>query len=752
MKTTGHGQSRFTSRFTTKLTATILLAALLPASLVGYLCIRTALESQKNTAREYYFATAERVQDRLIHRVEAASSLVLSATSLLANRRIDEASSVEAVRSLLAFSEEIPALAIYDVRGNAVEILAKQGKHSLPSKLPPSYLNKLASRGTASEYLIGAAPEILLDGSAPVLPICAVWKSANNANSTTSTIGYVVVALESEYLCSLAETLSSQMFSGARNRVSMTDSALRTLAHAERKRAFQRVSMRGREIFSTTMFQNDVSHYVGAVQEYISDSGEPMLGVALYLPLLRMVIVVEEPQTQAYRALETMRRTAIFWILGSAALASLGCILLARQFSQPIRQLLEAASQLSEQDFALKLPTNRSDEFGLVYWAMNDVAAELGKYQRLNIRQIIAERNKLETVVKQANDGILLLDGEKRVVIANGVFRAWFGIGGMAGETSIDALSGDSRSLHDVTLFLHEFSSSPDTVRHCEFIVQNPKELKDRIVRGSVLKIIAETSETQSASGAIETASALPMAYLLMLRDVTREVETDRLKTELVAVVAHELRSPLNSIYGLAELIGEGVLEAEETAEYGRTIAAQSRKLADIINKFLDLSRLESGKTEIHRVEVRLEAVLKAALTTNAPLAAKKSMLIQTRFPPDSVNVLGDPDLLGQVFVNLLSNAVKYSLPGKTITAEICNEPASVLVLITDEGYGISESSQQKLFTKFFRANDDRRVKDEAGTGLGLAFVKQIIEQHGGEVGVESRLGEGSRFWFRLPR
>jgi signal transduction histidine kinase len=101
--------------------------------------------------------------------------------------------------------------------------------------------------------------------------------------------------------------------------------------------------------------------------------------------------------------------------------------------------------------------------------------------------------------------------------------------------------------------------------------------------------------------------------------------------------------------------------------------------------------------------------------------------------------------------VNLLSNAIKYSLAEKPITVKIRNEKEAIRVLITDEGYGISSSSQEKLFTKFFRASDDKRIKNESGTGLGLAFVKQIIEQHGGEVGVESRLGEGSTFWFRLP-
>lgn len=759
-KSLGDFTSRFTARFTTRLTLTIMAAAILPTAVVGYLCIQTALQSQKSTAREFYFAAAERVQDKLMHRVETASNLLSSATTVLANRNIDEGSAIETVRSMLATTDEVNALGIYDIQGNVVDILAKQRKNALPNKLPESYLSKMREYSKSQMVIVGS-PEVLLDGNLPVLPICAIWKSQMNQsaqNSTTASaiIGFVVIALESEYLCSLAENISSQMFAGAGGRVTILDSTLRVLAHTDRKRVERGESLRGKDIFATTTFQNGLSEYVGAVQEYTTANDEPMLGVALFMPLLRMVIVVEEPQSLAYRGLLVMRRNAILWTLGCALLAGLACIILAHQFSKPVQRLVEASSVLARQDFSLRMPTERTDEFGLLYATFNHVATELGKYQRLNINQIITERHKLETVVRQANDGILLLDSEQKIVIVNSIFGAWFGIDSASEGRSIDELATIGASVGEVCSTVHKLAASTDTVSHCEFTVKTSTELNERIVRGSLIKIFSEAPRPHShpehiPEGASANAQPSPTAFLFLLRDVTREVETDKLKTELVAVVAHELRSPLNSIYGLAELIGEGILDAEETVEYGRTIASQSRKLADIINKFLDLSRLESGKTDIRHVPVKLDEITRTAIKTNAPLAAKKSMYIETRFPDEIPMAKGDPDLLVQVLVNLISNAIKYSLPEKPIIAEIRNEKGAVCVLITDEGYGISASSQEKLFTKFFRANDDKRIKNESGTGLGLAFVKQIIEQHGGEVGVESRLGKGSTFWFRLP-
>ncbi len=752
----GASSNRFTSRFTTRLTLTIMVAAILPTALVGYVCIQTALQSQKSTAREYYFATAERVQDKLMYRVESASNLLSNATTILANRSIDESSAIEAVRSMLATTDDVSALGIYDTQGNVVEILAKQHKHALPSKLPPAYLSKMLVYSTSQTVIVGS-PEVLLDGAPAVLPICAAWKSqanqrAANPSAPTPIIGFVVVVLESEYLCTLAENISSQMFAGATGRVIMLDSTLHVLAHTERKRVERNESLQDKDIFATTSFQSGLSEYVGAVQEYNNANDVPMLGVALFMPLLRMVIVVEEPQSLAYRGLAVMRRNAILWTLGCALLGGLASVLLAQQFSKPIQHLAEAASMLARQDFTPRLLEKRSDEFGLLYSTLNHVATELGKYQRLNINQIITERNKLQTVVRQANDGILLLDANQNIVIVNSVFGLWFGMNSSNEGTNFASLVSNSSAQEEVLASVQKLSMSSETILPCEFTLKTNTELKERVVRGSLIKIFAEfrggaTEET----ALISELPASPTAFLFLLRDVTREVETDRLKTELVAIVAHELRSPLNSIYGLAELIGEGILDADETTEYGRTIASQSRKLADIINKFLDLSRLESGKTDIRHIPLQLEKIIRTAMTTNAPLAAKKSMQIHTNIPADISPVMGDPDLLVQVMVNLLSNAIKYSLPEKPITVEIRNEKEAIRVLITDEGYGISSSSQEKLFTKFFRASDDKRIKNESGTGLGLAFVKQIIEQHGGEVGVESRLGEGSTFWFRLP-
>lgn len=750
------------SRFTTKLTVVILLAALIPAAVVGYVSVRVALQSQRTSAQEYYVAGAERVQERLLHRVESASSLVLSSASLLANRTIPEDAAIQTVRSLLAFAEETEALGIYDINGKVVEILAKTSQHSLPEQLSPQLLQYVRTNST-KQNLILCPPQQLSGSSVSAIPLCAVWRRQSETTKSISSpaltqdssavIGYVLVALENEYLCNLVATMSGTMFGGIQNRVYLTDTLLRVIAYADRLSAHNQPSMRGKGIFSAGTTQNGLQQYIGAVQEFSTPSGEPMLGVALFVPLLHTIIVVEEPQSLAYKSLTTIRNNTIFWISLSVGLAAIACVILARQFSKPVKVLAETAQKIGRQDFSVQLPETRRDEFGVLYHTLNNVSNALEKYRRLNIAEIIAERNKLETVVRQSHDGTILFDTHGTILIANSVIRQAFRIEKTIEHIPLAEIAQQHPSLALIPDVVAGLSQSSDVMRPVEIILSPHNEMKERIFRGSLVKIFAEdylVSEDFSLEPPQEN-DKTPIAYLLVLRDVSREVETDKLKTELVSVVAHELRSPLNSIFGLAELIGEGILEQNEVIEYGQTIAKQSKKLADIINKFLDLSRLESGKIDIRRVPVNIEHIVRSALTTNAPLAAKKSMRVELQSEDSTALVQGDPDLLGQVIVNLLSNAVKYSAAEKSIQIEICNEPSSIRVSVKDEGYGISDTSQERLFSKFFRASDDQRVKNESGTGLGLAFVKQIIEQHGGEVGVTSRLHEGSTFWFRLP-
>lgn len=239
--------------------------------------------------------------------------------------------------------------------------------------------------------------------------------------------------------------------------------------------------------------------------------------------------------------------------------------------------------------------------------------------------------------------------------------------------------------------------------------------------------------------------------YLLVHRDITKEYEVDRMKSEFVSTVSHELRTPLASVLGFAELLLHRELKPERQRKYVSTIYQEARRLTALINDFLDLQRMESGKQVYDMQPLELPALLRETIDTLS-MGQDRHRFIYDCDAADSTDstILGDRDKMTQVFTNLLSNAVKYSPNGGDIRVRCERSGNRVIVTVKDEGLGIPEEAIPQLFTKFFRVdNTDRR--EIGGTGLGLAIVKEIVGRHKGDIAVQSEPGKGSTFTIALP-
>ncbi len=222
-------------------------------------------------------------------------------------------------------------------------------------------------------------------------------------------------------------------------------------------------------------------------------------------------------------------------------------------------------------------------------------------------------------------------------------------------------------------------------------------------------------------------------------------VQMNQLKSELVATLAHDLRGPLTSIVGFAELLEEGYLEGEEAAEAARTIRANAQRLATFTNDLLALARVESSELEIADEQFDAVDVLKGAIE-----AANGEREINLHLEVEDALVRGDAERLRSVFDHLLSNALKYSPGGEPVSVDVVPNEDSFAFTVTDLGIGIPLEDLPRLFNRFGRASNARRMKI-AGTGVGLFIVKAIVERHGGTVHVESTLDHGSAFTVRLP-
>jgi two-component system sensor histidine kinase ResE len=231
-------------------------------------------------------------------------------------------------------------------------------------------------------------------------------------------------------------------------------------------------------------------------------------------------------------------------------------------------------------------------------------------------------------------------------------------------------------------------------------------------------------------------------------------------KSEFVSIVSHELKAPMAVIKGYSELL-EIVLGQEIADEQRRvlnTITGSIERMQELINELLQIARLESGHIHLDRYPISIDSTLAQAITSFRGMISEYGTSVSLDIPPALPKIYADPHRLDQIVTNLLSNAIKYTPRGRPVEISVrlhsesrqAGGKAFVRCAIKDDGIGISEQDQARLFDKFFRANHPH-VRKQPGTGLGLSIAKMLVELHGGEIGVESELGKGSSFWFTMP-
>jgi signal transduction histidine kinase len=240
-----------------------------------------------------------------------------------------------------------------------------------------------------------------------------------------------------------------------------------------------------------------------------------------------------------------------------------------------------------------------------------------------------------------------------------------------------------------------------------------------------------------------------------VFRDITREVEVDRMKSEFVATVSHELRTPMTSIKGYADLLllGAAGQVSEQQQRFLATIKTNADRLSVLVNELLDISRIDRGVVKLNFQPTDVVEIVEAGMSHIRARVQNESkdLKVDSAVEPDVPLVNGDFDKIVQILNNLLDNAFNYTRPGGSIHVHAKVDGESVIFSVADTGVGIAPENQARVFERFFRGEDNQLVMETSGTGLGLSIVKEYVKMHEGQIWLESEVGKGTTVFVRLP-
>jgi PAS domain S-box-containing protein len=362
---------------------------------------------------------------------------------------------------------------------------------------------------------------------------------------------------------------------------------------------------------------------------------------------------------------------------------------------------------------------------------------------------LAAEKSKLDAIIRHIADGLIVTDDSGTIQMVNPAFEQMF--------------SQPRTTLADRSL---------TQIEELQRLISAALAEQEQV---SIVDLTLSNGRVLKASSTVIQEETRTLGVVTVLRDITREKEVDRMKSEFISTVSHELRTPLTSVLGFAHHIykifdrtliskiattdSKGQRAIRHIKEELGIIIAEGERLTRLINDVLDIAKMESGKLEWHMAEVSLETVIQTAVTATSALARAKNLSVQVNLVPALPQVWADQDRLGPDDTNLLSKAIKCTERGQiwvgaktspVVTARPLAEGSWLPVSIRDTGGGIAPEHLPYVFEKF-RQVGDVLTDRPAGTGLGLPICQEIVAQHGGHIWVESEVGQGSNFSFALP-
>lgn len=443
----------------------------------------------------------------------------------------------------------------------------------------------------------------------------------------------------------------------------------------------------------------------------------------------RGAVFISYSLSSIYEMLEDIRNILIYTTLMALVLVgSLGSVF-AQKITRPIKALTQVIRETAEGNLDQNIKVINNDEMGQLAVQFNTMMARLREMTRRlqdTIQEVSTERNKLTAILTNMIDGVIAVDADGKLILANPVAENIF---------NFEAEKNMGKSLKEINIdyqldryFIKVWKDKRETSGELTW--------SDQVFKVTVAPVLGQDKELYGS--------------VAVLQDITSMRKLEQKQREFIADVSHELRTPLSSVNLLVKNMLDYDLVKEEGEEFLRDIDAEIERLNLLVQDILDLTRMESLKGRVNQKKTDLKKVFDDTLVRMSPRAERNQLELTwdiPEFPPLLVN----EDQIKQVLINLVDNAIKYTPEGGWLKVEGEDQGEEILIKVKDTGPGIPEEDQDRIFERFYRV-DKTRSREMGGTGLGLAICREIITAHGGGIWLESKEGYGTSFLFTLPK
>ena len=435
-------------------------------------------------------------------------------------------------------------------------------------------------------------------------------------------------------------------------------------------------------------------------------------------------MVYNAPQEALNQTLGYLRYGIIGSMGASILLAGIASLLLAREITRPLSKTRDAAIRVASGDYA-PVSVEREDELGEVARAFNYMVAEVEHY----IGEIQEQKSRLEGVLEASPEAVVAIDPQERVTMANPAAGRMLGI-----QTSDYGREIENTSLpQEIVYCVRESSFTGVAVREVE--------LGDNSYWTYAAQMNREDSDQNGGNAGV----------ILAVRDISEHRSLERAKTNFVSDVSHELRTPLTTIQSAVDLVERARDRMEPMEHRALELANQElKRIRSMVEELLVLAQVDSWQYSLAVSPTDLSSVIRNSVESMQSKAERFGIGLNFDDAHEHQCVC-DSEKLYQVFLNLIDNAVKYSDSGARVDISVEEDESCLTVRISDTGFGIPEEDIGQLFDRFYRVSKDRS-RSTGGSGLGLAISREIVSLHGGEIEVESEVGEGSTFTVRIPK